>query len=447
MPYTNEYANPLGHLEIASSKYIKERLTTFARESIFEKIDLFENIPVIAASELPPGREITHAVAIDGSLSTLELEHNAEVSFIKVGIVFDNLKAHSYAPEALVNPELVEKAYSIFTLETVLPGAGICDKGDPKVYGRNKFRNELWSSFKNLNINRGKRDKAGNPLPEKTVLELYRELARNEKVKVRCPNPECRKDTLVGAVPIRCSFCGEERLYMTDELAFHTRFNDNGGNSSLFAEVMSVIERLAMVGFINRASENKKALESALFITDGPLALFTKNELPARLLAHYQANSEVALVGFEKTGGIVNFTKDQGFQKFLQAGELAMLTDDIYRAILGKEQRDSKTASTMTNFYGRYFIYKTLDSERYYVFSVPPRDGLPYGGIDSADDWSDYPHLATIVNYIEDNSVLLFGQDVAALATVSKANEAASIPKRLGGLVLEELSEHSIENI
>ena len=141
------------------------------------------------------------------------------------------------------------------------------------------------------------------------------------------------------------------------------------------------------------------------------------------------------MFGLEKTGNVNMLAKLPELEKLLKPGHYAMVTRDIANLIQGKNSKNKDSY-----FYGKRFIYRTLDNSKTFVVMVPPRVGTPYDrGNVRSDLWETYPTLRIISEIIEENSTDQFSRGTAALSSIAKANHAASIPKVLGEEFLSEL--------
>lgn len=449
MPYENEKANPLGYLNFMNSSFIKSTLHNYEFEPFLKKEELAAILKILPPEEINSDLDVEEftpcrAVAIDGSLKDLELDNKeAEIGFIKIAVVqafFEEMKKFDLS-KPLDSVEYDSKCYENDVLVATLPGYGIRDSYDSKLYGIDKFRADFYAVMKELKL-------PGSS--SKSLLEVFCDLVELEvghaKLAIKCPDSNCRTSTLVGIEPRNCSSCGA-RLYITDELNVHGKFKQTENNSSVFSESMSSIERILMAGLILEDYSNN-SYSDTVYITDGPLATFCSLALAKMLLFEFQDLSNVVLVGLEKSGRVYDFVQQLGVKDLIPSGGLMMVTDSLHRSISGKEAIVENIGNSSTVFYGRHFVYKTLDGSKVFVFTTPPIRGIPYGNSDNvASEWEDYPQLEKIIKTIEDSTIDLFGKNTAAISPIKRANEAASIPKNSDSILKSFVKEQRKKTI
>jgi hypothetical protein len=140
--------------------------------------------------------------------------------------------------------------------------------------------------------------------------------------------------------------------------------------------------------------------------------------------------------GVEKTGNYRKFALGQDVQDRLNPGSVAMITSNL-AAIM--EDGGDDSLSSLDHYFGKRFLYRSIDGSKTFVIMLPPRTGKPYSDKISSDDWENYPHLKTFCEYVEKYKTDRFGLREAALDILSEANHAASLPARLSEKYLREM--------
>lgn len=438
MPYDRELASSYGYSALLNSEFIKKRLATFVSSAGYPEDSVSDLLKVVSADELSTisGVNIEHVVSIDGSVLPVENKRPLiELGFIKVAVVLENLnklKVLNNSPMS-PTPSQVRDCYKTYTIETVLPGRGVEDK-TTHAASRNKFRLEVFESCRSLLVDPNPLFRGGADYSLMDALgEIVQDPTGYGTFIIKCSNQACRSDNAI-ATRVNCERCGEH-LYPTDFLRLHQKFSNSGSNEKEFNEAMSTMERIVMAGLILKASHNPESLKRVLFITDGPLAFFRAGELSEHMTNFLQRQkNQPVLMGIEKTGRVADFANSDTVQKKLNPGDVAMLTSDAFRLLA-----DASTSSYgHESFYGRRFIYRTRSGHKTFVLSVPPSSGIAYG-IDSSEEWTDYPTLKHLIDVIEETKIDLYGTSTPAISSISKANDTASIPRSLGEKMLSEI--------
>lgn len=434
MPYENERANPSGYSSLVENELVLKRLATFSSLGWKADAEIIASLPMVQAMELEApveGSGINHVITIDGSLQAVQhRQPTVEVGFIKVGVVIEKLKRlRALAQESgATAPSALTACYDTYSIEGVLPGAGVVDV-ENKEHGLDKLRRELFITMSELSVDPQGMFKS----PEDyTLLEVVLRLLGEDAIEVPCPG--CRGSSLVGVEPTLCKHCGKKTLFITDVLRLHETSTSGGSYSPIYNEAMSTFERIAMAGLLYKASASGRedAFRRTAFITDGPLALFTSYVLVKHLKDQIRELPLPLLAGFEKTGQFMDYAMRPEVQEQLEPGSVVMITNDVAKAVAGAGPRYGTW-----NFYGRRFIYRTLDGNKTFIFFLPS-DG------DNDESWDSYPTLRTFCELIEETKTDTFGLSSASLTSVAKANEACSIPLHLGRSIFDELLDREL---
>ena len=214
--------------------------------------------------------------------------------------------------------------------------------------------------------------------------------------------------------------------------------------SDIFLPVMLTLEKILMQGLILQAAEEKDGLQTTIFLQDGPLSIFrAKNPLARYLLKQLQASASFpVLLGLEKTGEYHGLMKSSAFNSRIEPGAIAMVTSQAVNVLAHKPPA---TAHRNVSGYGKRFIYRTLKGDKVFIFTTPPRVGLPLWqeGNEACDEWETYPHLQLICEFLEENQTQRYGVKEAALRLIAEANHGASLPTALSTKFLEDLLKSS----
>ena len=429
MPYAGEKANAYGGHVLLEDPWVKERLNTFMPLDHVVKGD-FSDLPLMEASKLKRTHpSIEKLVAIDGSISVTEsFAYGFQVGALKIAVVTeDKKKLEALKSSKFIDPRALADAFGETSMTGLLPGRGIGHRGADNRTWQDKFRLELFLTFKHFTL----------PTNGESLLKPLRSVMAVKELS--CAS--CRQEGKgVDAVPLpsdkdytTCNVCGKG-MYLTDGLFLDSELSylDNAG---VFLSAMNLIERFLMAGVIETTSLEEKTVTA--FITDGPLAFFSSNsEINNKLLYQVQRqNPQPLLFGVEKTGVANSFAQIPEVQEKLKPGYFAMVTEGIANLMLGKASSRKDSYS-----YGKRFLYRNLRGDKIFVVMVPPRVGLPYQKFEArCDDWTTYPTLGSVSDVLEQEQTERFGVDTAALGIISQANFSASLPKVLSEALLHEL--------
>lgn len=434
MPYQGERAYPYGYGDLLSSDFVKERLGSFLPRGGEEEASEEVTLPILSLEELPEQLtyDLTSVVALDGSLQVVEVTHpSLEVGFLKVGVVVERLQAlrELEGQAGPVATGALAKAYRTYSISTVLPGRGIEDE-DEALSGRRKFAKELYANVKAMKATLSQEGEGDTLLT--TLSSLF-----PQGFPVYCEACEDWQK-FTSTVAVNCPSCGGLLLYPSDCLKLHSLYNASGTNSKLYSETMSTLERLLMAGLLRRAASASggRPLLSTAFITDGSLALFQAGALVVPLLTQVQTLPHFPLLmGIEKTGAAVELMKRQSLREALGPGQVLMFTPAVLEQLKGGYSEGFRNEP----FYGRRFAYRTRRGDKTFVISLPPRRGVPSTHSDDVwEDWEAYPTVRAACELLELTSTDLYGPATAAVTSVAKANDTASIPLGLGALLLQE---------
>lgn len=446
MPYSNEYANPLGYSPLVTDEFVADRLKTFSfvprrKETGPTEVEL---MPVLALDELAsPAAYLQpeRAFAVDGSLAVTSDEYSFQLAAVKIGCVVQDLKAKAALAEQAgpIDPDALARLYRTGAYTTLLPGEGVYGLTPGEDTWQDKFREELHATFKHLRLPFAK-----TPRP---LLEALRATVPTglTTMCVACHDagrlkPAENTISLAEGAAF-CPTCFRE-IHFTDFL-FTESWLKEGKASDVFLAMMLILERTLFQGVLLDSLDGSPRLpwDRTVFIVDGPLAIYSTHSLNRYFLDRLQTYSTQPLaMGVEKTGSYVRFAQRPDVQAVLEPGSVAMITTEVANVLGGRAaERRSKHAFT----YGKRFIYRTRDGHKTFVIMVPPFEGPPQKLTgergEAADEWATYPTLRPLCEFLESNSTDQFGTATAALDIVAEANHTASLPKVLSEKFLDEL--------
>ncbi len=411
-----------------SRQWIESRLKTYGRKEFQEEDEKFANLKTIEVAKLPKPNEFTRAIAIDGSLASVE---EPSVTVLKIASVWADLTKTPTYVNGVLNPGSISDKYSAEYSIGLIPGKGIYPKG--KVGGwDSKLREEFYQTFRNIKTHRSSR--ALNLVSWlKGILGDY---AKDNLLP--CPNCSISKiDFSENNFETFCDACGAD-IYFTDYLS-PSIFSVAGTVTTpmLLAE-QTLLQ--ALIHEVAKGHIDDHSLENTIFIADGPLRLFKLQEIAELFLGNLRRfRPRPAVVSFMKSGHIESIFASERAEESLLPGHVAIVTE---------EMRDSSKGSiakqASSGLYGKSFAYRTLDGSKRFGFMLPPMAGdLHRGGASVLDEWMSYPHLRAICDFIEANQSNENGPTTATLEIIGKANKAASLPAVLSKKTLSELV-HSV---
>lgn len=394
------------------------------RESEQRWDDLFGSLQVTDPALLHKATSFKKAVAIDGSLSTME---SPNVTAIKIASVWKDLsKKPEYVNGVLDPSSLIVGSESIASIG-LLPGAGIYPATGEGSWDT-KFREEFYQNLRHIQTHRDSRRYSLVSFTRR-ILDTY---ATDNPLD--CPN--CGKEKIdfdEKSLETSCSLCGST-VYFTDYLT-----------KALFAartsptQPMLLIERLMLHALVDETIAGKIPdydIEDTLFIADGSLQVFGLPDVAQVLLERIQKQEKFpAIVSFMKSGRVQELLTYPGIDEVITPGTVAMITSDAWKMLF-------KTRGE-AGIYGKAFAYRTKNGAKWFSFMVPPKIGDPVNNAPILNDWFNYPHIAAICEFIEDNQSNENGPTSATLELIGRANKAASLPAELSRKTLTKIV-HSV---
>jgi len=426
VPYIHELANPLGFndvLEEEQAEWIKSRLRTYSRKE-FGEDEKFNELKKIMRKDLPEHVAFERAIGIDGSLSSVE---DPNVTALKVASVWADLRLKPRYLNGVIDPSSMTQKYASEFSIGLIPGQDIFPKGKEGSWDA-KLREEFYHTMRHVSAHRSTRN-----LNMVAFLrgQLHDYASDNP---MRCPNcSSSRIDFSETNFETFCEACGVD-VYFTDYLSDALFATGGTGTTPMLLMEQTLLQSL--VYEVSKGNVEGHSLENTLFVADGPLRMYN---LPHAAKAFTDAIRRTrptpAIVSFLKSGHIEKIFSSEAAEESLLPGEIALVTEEMRGA-----KRNSFDKQARSGLYGKSFAYRTEDSSKRFGFMIPPSRGdLATGGAPVLDEWSTYPHLRAICDFIESNQSNENGPNVASLELIGKANSAASLPAVLSRTMLSEL--------
>ena len=439
MPYEGEFASYRSINRIAQDDRVKQFLirSRVMAPSI--------TAPSLNPQEAPPANAIpvSYAVAIDGSYADVLVKNGypgASVGYVTVtSVLLDLLMLERLDEIRPIDPVAFRKTEQADTIDSVLPGSNVLTRDHRTACSA--FREELFDVLHSACID------SDDPT---TLLDTFNHLLslKPRTSPQKCPCTGCDEEFLVTPTSGTCACPRQCRIYPTDSLRIHERFNEFGSNGEAFGLVMQTWERVLLIHFL-RCFERKNILKSmgklVLFV-DGPLAMFgppawisaaiSKELKRLNVIVQAQTGNDLMIVGVEKTGAFVEHFEgidqaENGKFRF-EPRTYALLTDTYIKSRIALSDSDRRYGQD--TYFGRKFFYKTASGDRI-VASIPflndAQDTL------DSDDVTLYPQFGNICTILDK---LRSSRYPNSLTPIISAHGYASIPVRLGSKVLQQLA-------
>lgn len=446
MPYQGEFAQYKPLQRLVESERVSKLLGNYKiRQSNEQDSEQLQPIPI---SDLEyDGWTPDWILAIDGSHAEVDVQNGfpgAEASYLTVASVLINLaKTYELDKQRPVDPKEFRKLEEADSIDWALPGCNVISEGETSATA--SLRKSVFELFGDIRMS----------VEGESLLDTYEALLNYKPVgqTQNCPYHEVCFSTTQEFVRGRgcytCNCLASKKLYSTDALRVHERFNPMGANGAIFGEIMQVIERVWIIHVL-RTFEAKKWLSSLrklAIILDGPLAVFGQpawisqaifQEL-SRLnqVVRKVTGKDLLLIGIEKSGVFVDhFMLLDRFQdgqsgRFL-TGSVGLITDEyIKRNIIFS---DSERAYGHSTYFGRKFLFKS-NSGAFIVASLPFFSEAQRNS-KTAEPFQ-YPRLPDAVHLLDK---LISSRYENALTPIVAAHAEAAIPLSLGTKVLERLA-------
>lgn len=460
MPYINEFAQYNTIQRISENSRIKEMLSRYqllaapARDtsSVNYKLVSIDQISMDCLVTLPE-----YVLSIDGSYAEIPIDNgfaSAKIGYTTISDVLLHLsKLKDMDLHRPLDPRELRKTHISGAADTVLAGCNVTFDGE--IDPQSSFRRGVIDLF------REQRAFADG----ETLLETYEALlAYKPPVPAQsCPYLEfCGHENPKQALPRKsgtfsCDCAMKFSCHSTDALRFHERFNPLGENGTAFGEVIHVTERLWLIHAI-RALEQRKmfdVLARLAIIIDGPLAVFGRPGWLSRAISRelqrinkilrQETGKDLLVIGVEKTGVFVEhlakLCRESETEKRLfnfQKGTALLPTDEYIRKFVVYSNNIHQYGDV--TYFGRKLFYHSKSGAQIVAtlpFLKPDHRNLNNVEIDR------FPRLADVLGLFEAIGSSRYRN---GLIPVSLAHAGASIPRRMGSRVLEELAANFIQS-
>ena len=462
MPYAEERASRIGHVPTALSPAVVDAMQRWTTPAISV------GQPQQIADRLTPLEELrqdrrpdpSFAIAFDGS--NQEVEARAKCPSVRVGymqiagVYVDIIRFLTANSTGLVNARELEKAQITQTVNSVLPSSNIYLPGQT---GKDTWRAELGRAFADSVIT----DFGGSFSLTDALMTIYGQPGEPAETIClsKCPRCESRgtPELRVGPTGGRCTepLCAGD-LYATDVMRLHEEFSEDGENILSLTRAMNIAERLLLVSYIDGFFRRDRGrLAQALFISDGPLAVYgpvapmkTQFLLYWERLCRSLEASDTApplLVGIEKTGRFVDHAT--AIHHLIPNGHVMMLDTPYLNQHITNREPDHYYGKD--EFYGRRFFYKTTSGDMLVVTVPRVPGGRPYeqpvkrldGSFEqcASEQFDAYPTLRPTLEALDLLQTRLYPNAVIPIAL---AHSASSLPLGTGRSVLTLLAQRSL---
>jgi hypothetical protein len=441
VPYEGEFASYRSINRITQTDRVKSLLTK--ARVITPEAQTTALMPKEAptATATPP----SFVVAIDGSYAEVPVKNGypgAHVGYVTVASVLLNLTdLAALDEERPIDPSEFRKTEQAATVDAALPGTNVVTRDHRSA--RAAFREAVFEVFHDAVVDADDRT---------TLLDTFNHLLqyKPQTSPQTCPHDGCDKQLTVLPNTATCVCNQQRRIYSTDALRIHERFNEVGSNGEAFGLVMQIWERILLIHLL-RCFESRgwlKGLAKLAFFVDGPLGVFGP---PAWLSAaisrelkrlnscvRRETGSDILMVGIEKSGNFVSHfdeidpSETAGEFRF-KTRSYMLLTDKYIKQRIALSDSDRRYGQD--TYFGRKFFYKTASGARI-VGSIPflteEQDTL------ETDDPSLYPQFGNVCAILD---ALVSSRFPNSLSPLISAHAHAAIPLHLGAKVLQQLAQ------
>lgn len=440
MPYEGEFASYRSINRIAQTDRVKALLT---KARVLAPSETRASIVPQVAPEAPTSKP-SFAVAIDGSYSEVPVKNGypgAHVGYVTVASVLLNLQELDQLDQQRpINPAEFRKTEQAATVDAALPGSNVVTREHRRA--KAAFREALFEVFHDAVVD------SENP---STLLDTFKHLLSFKPTTnpQKCPHDDCDEEFVIGPNTSSCPSARKCRVYPTDALRIHERFNDVGSNGEAFGLVMTTWERVLLVHLL-RCFEYRKWLDglgNLAFFVDGPLGVFgppawlsaaISTELKRlNTIVRQKTGNDIVIVGIEKSGAFVAHfdeidpSETPGEMRFAPR-TYSLLTDNYIKQRISLSDSDRRYGQD--TYFGRKFFYKTKTGARI-VASIPFLTDVQ-DTLDS-DDISLYPQFGNVCGTLDR---LVSSRYPNSLSPIVSAHAHAAIPLHLGTKVFQQLA-------
>ncbi len=438
-----ERSKGIGHVPIIENELVKGELQTF-HISHQEKVnELPQNLTLDLKDEIEKCGLPRYIFSFDGSTREVEIDEkfpSTRIGYLQIAavlVLIDEMLEQE--KQQFIDPSKLMDTIKEAIQPMVFPGANIRKKECNDLI--ESWRYGIYEIFK------------GYLIEEIPLLDIYMNLLKysvdrisgDEVLLKKCSaTKKCKKDISVPKEGCKCPECNKN-LFPTDALRVHEEVHDLQSNSGPLNRIMSCLEHLYMIGYLEYLLNRRPDLLSlTAFIIDGPLAIFGPQAWIHRAILNFinehiyksleEKNFEYPLIlGIEKTGSFAEHAEI--ISNFLKPQTLMILTEDyIYKYILSSDKPQSGEFGS-ESYYGQKMYYKTKKNQ-ILTITIPRKKKGPL-----TKEILKHPTLLRILNLLDHIGTILFKD---ALIPVALAHSFASIPLKTGSKVLKILSQKEV---
>jgi hypothetical protein len=371
MPYNagnrlpGERASRLGHLDVLKSPLVKELCERFEQNTVDPPPEtaLWEPLPF-------DGEVLPVVFGIDGSLQVIRADTHPHMTlaFVKTAMVLLDQYALSQVDQDTPHPFALRDILSQSAQyhSTVFPLRHVSLSG---MRNYDAVRQIIYESLKDQSLE-------GEPFETLKWL-IYEKWDGRSKVPAPFHCPHCEEFVATLAYDADEGNCPnpacQGKLFVTDFLGFHQDMSPDATPDTIAKAYMTIHETLLLFTGVRYFWEYKRqALDTCLFVKDGPLALFSQYsklvEPIRRFLEFAKAqNQMIYIVGQEKTGRFAEHL--ELISKFAQPGSF-FLPDSTYIAENLQHRTGRRKSYGEDTYYGAKVFIK-LNEYHAMVLSIP----------------------------------------------------------------------------
>ncbi len=424
MPYSGEFSKFSVLKSISNDKDLLSQLKGFKfKNPKVDKLDVAE----LSKKVNKFNYSVDRVLAFDGSFFNFNLENsypNNELGIVRVSSSNIDLVGLRSLKDKVVPPSIVNKSISSLFVDILIPGSNLIFEHHEEPL--ETFREIFYEALSLSGVFNG----------HESLLETYEQLKlyRSDMVS-SCPDFDCKdaeNKMINGCGKYECLCENKNTLYSTDALRFHEIYKDMSLNTSIYSQVMLLLEKLLLINTLRYYEKTDLSfLKNTAFIMDGTLAVYGPaswisksifNEVK-RISAKLkdQFGSDLLIFGLEKTG---NFVEHLNYiQDFVNSGEIVALSNNYIKEniVLAKGNKNYGEET----YFGRKFFYKTLKNNLFVVNSIFINDEQK--NLEDVD-LNNFTRVYDIIGVLEELQSTEFKN---GCVPISYAHENASISSNL----------------
>ena len=445
MPFENEFASGESLLSLQAAMQSSRAFKEFCGQVRIDRSAASSTPPQILGAKRrnwTPER----VIAVDGSIVSEALINGfpmAEASLIKVSVVrIDLSRLDAVTENEIPSPRLFYDMEQAHSFDLIMPGANVTRSNVQDDTPRCYFREAAFDAFEG---------KLGDN--HESLLETVRAIVGGPHTPQRpasCPIEGCDERLLPGLNVYTCACERAARLFETDAFRFAERFSEVSSNGEAHGEVRHVLEVVSLLNLLRYFVRDRSTigyLRNAVFILDGPLALFghpawltpyVRRELQRINSLCSAVGFQIAVFGFEKSGVFVehfdrlDMCAERGPRsKHPNKTAFAPDADYINRNIVLRPE-SSKPHGEAT-YFGRKLFYKTASGGHAVITTAMVNEMST--DFNRCDD-ECFPRLGDMLDVLDHLATHLHRDGFMPLV---RAHAHAAIPLRRGADIIRTL--------